>query len=48
MFTARATTRPLVTSETSDWTPMMLLAVGESGIVSVIEDGLECDRFKGV
>jgi hypothetical protein len=35
MFTARATTSPIVTSDTSDWIPMMLFAVGESGIVSV-------------
>ncbi len=35
MFTARATIRPIVTSDTSDWIPMMLLAVGESGMVSV-------------
>ncbi len=37
MFTARETIRPIVTSETSDWTPMMLLAVAVSGIVSVGE-----------
>lgn len=35
MFTARETIRPIVTSETSDWIPMMLLAIGDSGIVSV-------------
>ena len=37
MLTARETIRPIVTSETSDWTPMMLLAMGVSGIVSVGE-----------
>jgi hypothetical protein len=35
MLTARATIRPIVTSETSDWRPITLFAVGESGIVSV-------------
>jgi hypothetical protein len=40
MFTARETTRPIVTSETTDWTPMMPLAVGESGIVSVGENAV--------
>jgi hypothetical protein len=35
MFTARATTRPTVTSATSDWAPMSHFADGVSGIVSV-------------
>jgi len=35
MFTARETTRPIVTSDTSDWAPMMLFAVGVSGNASV-------------
>jgi hypothetical protein len=35
MFTARAITRPTVTSETSDCSPMVLFAAGESGDVSV-------------
>ena len=37
MFTARETISPIVTSETSDWMPMTLLAIGVSGIVSVGE-----------
>ena len=37
MFTARETISPIVTSETSDWTPMIVLAIGVSGIVSVGE-----------
>src|SRR6202050_5334368 len=35
MVTARATTNPIVTRETSDCALMMLFAVGVSGIVSV-------------
>src|SRR6202035_1643630 len=34
MLTARETTRPSVTSETSDWMPMIVLAIGVRGIVS--------------
>ena len=37
MFTARETISPIVTSETTDCTPMMLLAIAVSGIVSVGE-----------
>ena len=37
MFTARETISPIVTSDTSDCTPMMIFAVGVSGIVSVGE-----------
>jgi len=40
MFTARETTSPIVTSETIDCTPMMLLAIGVSGIVSVGENAV--------
>ena len=40
MFTARETISPIVTSETSDWTPMMVLAIGVSGIVSVGENAV--------
>jgi hypothetical protein len=36
-FTARETIRPSVTSETTACTPMMLLAIAVSGIVSVGE-----------
>ena len=35
MFTARETISPIVTSETTDCTPMTLFAIGVSGIVSV-------------
>ena len=35
MFTARETTRPMVTRETIDCRPMMLFAVAVSGSVSV-------------
>jgi hypothetical protein len=35
MLTARETTSPIVTSETSAWTPITLLASAVSGIVSV-------------
>ena len=37
MLTARETISPIVTSETIDCRPMMLLAIGVSGIVSVGE-----------
>jgi len=37
MFTARETTSPIVTSETTDCTPITHLAIGVSGIVSVGE-----------
>jgi len=37
MLTARDTIRPIVTTETSDWMPMKLFAVGVRGIVSVGE-----------
>ncbi len=40
MFTARETINPSVTSETSDCTPMMDFAIGESGIVSVGENAV--------
>ena len=40
MLTARATISPIVTSETSDWTPMIVFAVGVSGIVSVGENAV--------
>ena len=35
MFTARATTRPIVTSETKDWTSIRSFAICVSGIASV-------------
>jgi hypothetical protein len=35
MFTARATTRPIVTSEISDCMSISIFAIGLSGIVSV-------------
>jgi hypothetical protein len=35
MFTARETTRPIVTSETSDWSAIISFALTVSGIVSV-------------
>ena len=40
MLTARETIRPIVTSETSDWMPMTLFAIGVSGIVSVGENAV--------
>jgi len=40
MFTARETTKPIVTSEASDWMPITLLAIGVSGIVSVGENAV--------
>ena len=40
--------RPIVTSETSDWIPMMLFAIGVSGIVSVglSASALVSDRYR--
>jgi hypothetical protein len=35
MFTARATTIPIVTSDASDWTSMSIFAIADRGIVSV-------------
>ncbi len=35
MLTARATTRPMVTSAAADWTSISIFAVGVRGIVSV-------------
>jgi len=40
MFTARDTIRPIVSSETTDCTPMMHFAIGVSGIVSVGENAV--------
>ena len=40
MLTARETISPSVTSETTDWTPITLLAIGDSGIVSVGENAV--------
>ena len=40
MFTARETISPIVTSETSDCTPIVLFAAGLSGIVSVGENAV--------
>ena len=40
MLTARETISPIVTSETIDWTPMMLLAIGVRGMVSVGENAV--------
>jgi hypothetical protein len=40
MLTARETIRPIVSSETTDWTPMITLAIGVSGIVSVGENAV--------
>jgi hypothetical protein len=40
VLTARATTRPSVSSEASDCTPMRLLAVAVRGIVSVGLNGV--------
>ena len=35
MFTARETIRPIVTSDTSDWIPMIDFAIGDSGAYSI-------------
>ncbi len=40
MFTARETTRPIVTSETSAWMPIVHFAIEVSGIVSVGENAI--------
>ena len=40
MFTAREMISPRVTSETIDWMPMIIFAVGVSGIVSVGENAV--------
>ncbi len=40
MFTARETISPIVTSETTDCRPMIVLAIGVSGIVSVGENAV--------
>jgi len=37
MFTARETTSPTVTTDTSDWMPITPFAISVSGIVSVGE-----------
>ena len=40
MLIARDTIRPIVISETIDWTPMTPFAIGVSGIVSVGEKAI--------
>ena len=40
MFTARETISPIVTSDTSDCTPITIFAIGLSGIVSVGENAI--------
>ena len=44
MLTARETISPIVTSETSDWMPMKIFAIGVSGIVSVGEKAMALVR----